>query len=316
MLIVLATGATAQDLISRQAPSDRRMKDVENIKLKNLIEKEDLNNPASYIYSNWENNSLRGVEGRVGANFKIDLRGFCMPTPSRKITSKFGYRWRRIHEGLDIKVYTGDTIVAAFDGKVRMVKFERKGYGYYVVIRHPNGLETLYGHLSKQLVKENQIVKAGEVIGLGGNTGRSNGSHLHFETRLLGAPINPALLFDFENQDVTGDFYVSKLGDMKRGDWASLDVPSNEKYASAEEVKEAEKKAEEVEVSAAVKPETKTVVSKKKSSGNSRRTYRVKSGDSLYTIARKQGTTVKKLCELNNLSPKSIIRKGQVIRCS
>ena len=83
-----------------------------------------------------------------------------------------------------------------------------------------------------------------------------------------------------------------------------------------EEVKEAEKKAEEVEASAAVKPETKTVVSKKKSSGNSRRTYRVKSGDSLYTIARKQGTTVKKLCELNNLSPKSIIRKGQVIRCS
>ena len=103
---------------------------------------------------------------------------------------------------------------------------------------------------------------------------------------------------------------------MKRGDWASLDVSSDEKYASVEEVKEAERKAEEVEASAAVKPETKTVVSKKKSSGNSRRTYRVKSGDSLYTIARKQGTTVKKLCELNNLSPKSIIRKGQVIRCS
>lgn len=312
MLVVLATGATAQDLISRQAPSDRRMMDVENIKLKNLIEKEDLNNPASYIYSNWENNSLRGVEGRVGANFKIDLRGFCMPTPSRKITSKFGYRWRRQHEGLDIKVYTGDTIVSAFDGKVRMVKYDRGGYGYYVVIRHPNGLETLYGHLSKQLVEENQIVKAGEVIGLGGNTGRSSGSHLHFETRLLGAPINPALLFDFENQDVTGDFYVSRLGDMHRGDWASLDVPSSEKYASAEEMKE----AETVEAAAAANAEAKTTASKKKSSENSRRTYRVKSGDSLYTIARRQGTTVKRLCELNNLSPKSIIHKGQIIRCS
>lgn len=318
MLIVLATGATAQDLISRQAPSDRRMKDVENIKLKHLIQKEDLNNPASDIYSKWDNRSIRGVEGRVGANFKIDLRGFCMPTPSRKITSKFGYRWRRIHEGLDIKVYTGDTIVSAFDGKVRIVRFEPKGYGYYVVIRHPNGLETVYGHLSKQLVKENQIVKAGEVIGLGGNTGRSNGSHLHFETRLLGQPINPAFMFDFENQDVTGDFYVSKLGDMQRGDWASLETSSSEKYASASEVEEAEKKASEVvAVATADKKDAKTTSSKKKSSkAKSKRTYKVKNGDNLYTIARKQGTTVKKLCELNNLSPKTIIHKGQVIRCS
>ena len=110
-----------------------------------------------------------------------------------------------MHNGLDIKVYIGDTIRAAFSGRVRIVRYERSGYGKYVVIRHDNGLETIYGHLSKQLVKEDQFVKAGEVIGLGGNTGRSTGSHLHFETRLLGQVINPEFLFDFPKQDIVAD---------------------------------------------------------------------------------------------------------------
>jgi murein DD-endopeptidase MepM/ murein hydrolase activator NlpD len=124
--------------------------------------------------------------------FKIDLRNFTMPTDSKQVTSVYGQRWGRLHAGLDIKVYIGDTIRAAFDGKVRIVKYDARGYGKFVVIRHPNGLETYYGHLSKQLVKENQDVKSGEPIGLGGNTGRSTGSHLHFETRLCGISINPA----------------------------------------------------------------------------------------------------------------------------
>ena len=113
-----------------------------------------------------------------------------------------------MHNGLDLKVNIGDTIVAAFDGKVRIVKYERRGYGKYVVIRHDNGLETVYGHLSKQLVEENQLVKAGEVIGLGGNTGRSTGSHLHFETRFLGIAINPIYMFDFPKQDIVADTYT------------------------------------------------------------------------------------------------------------
>ena len=131
-----------------------------------------------------------------------------MPTTSRVITSNFGSRWGRQHKGLDIKVYIGDTIRAAFSGKVRIVRYEGGGYGKYIVIRHNNGLETFYGHLSKQLVDENQEVRAGDVIGLGGNTGRSTGSHLHFETRLCGVALNPALMFDFREQDVTGDYYA------------------------------------------------------------------------------------------------------------
>ena len=113
-----------------------------------------------------------------------------------------------MHNGLDIKVYIGDTIRAAFDGRVRMVKYERRGYGKYVVIRHDNGLETIYGHLSKQIVAEDEYVKAGDPIGLGGNTGRSTGSHLHFETRFLGEVINPEFMFDFPNQDIVSDSYL------------------------------------------------------------------------------------------------------------
>ena len=85
-----------------------------------------------------------------------------MPTPSRVVTSNFGRRWGRAHQGLDIKVYIGDTIRAAWSGKVRVVRYDARGYGKYVVIRHPNGLETYYGHMSKQLVSANEYVKAGQ----------------------------------------------------------------------------------------------------------------------------------------------------------
>ena len=113
-----------------------------------------------------------------------------------------------MHKGIDLKVQIGDTIRAAFDGKVRIKNFERRGYGYYLVIRHPNGLETVYGHLSKFLVGVNDIVRAGDPIALGGNTGRSTGSHLHFETRFLGQAINPADIIVFENSIPHQDQYV------------------------------------------------------------------------------------------------------------
>lgn len=215
VLSMVAVSGFAQDIIARQAPSDKRLKDIRNVKLNNTaVISADLNNPAANIYTDWTDN-LRSCTGAVPANYKIDLRGFCMPTPSRKINSPFGPRWGRQHEGLDIKVYIGDTIRAAFDGKVRICKYNGGGYGYYIVIRHPNGLETLYGHLSKQIVKKDQVVRAGEPIGLGGNTGKSNGSHLHFETRVLGQPINPALMFDFEHQDVVSDYFVLQNGISK-----------------------------------------------------------------------------------------------------
>ena len=204
---LLSLDASAQDLIANRAPLDHSSANVMNITLNSAVNKYNMFGNSS-LYTNWDNSKVSAVKGMVPANFKVDLRGFVMPTPSRKITSRYGPRWGRSHKGLDVKVYVGDTIVAAFDGKVRVVKYDRNGWGYYVLIRHNNGLETLYGHLSKQLVTENQIVKAGQPIGLGGNTGRSTGSHLHFETRLVGTCIDPALMFDFARQDVVSDYYI------------------------------------------------------------------------------------------------------------
>ena len=171
----------------------------------------DLDTPASYLYPEWSNQYVHNFnDANLPDSVIISMKGYFMPTDSTRITDKFGYspRRARAHLGIDIKVKTGDTIRAAFDGKVRISRYERRGYGHYLVIRHPNGLETVYGHLSKKLVGENEIVHAGDPIGLGGNTGRSTGSHLHFETRILGQAINPALMFDFPHQTAVTDYYV------------------------------------------------------------------------------------------------------------
>lgn len=198
-LAMVSINVSGQDLLARQAPIDRKLKAVDSLALIRQIKAEQAVYPAYSLYPNWNNDRVHAYGGNVQVpdSFRIDLTGFCMPTTHTVITSKCGPRWRRMHNGLDIKVYIGDTIRAAFDGRVRMVKYERRGYGKYVVIRHDNGLETIYGHLSKQIVAEDEYVKAGDPIGLGGNTGRSTGSHLHFETRFLGEVINPEFMFDF-----------------------------------------------------------------------------------------------------------------------
>lgn len=325
LMSMVAVNGVAQDMIARQAPSDRRLRDVTSIKINNVITVADLENPAAEIYTDWNNVGVANAAGKMPENFKVDLRGFSMPTPSRKVTSKFGRRWGRLHAGIDVKVYTGDTIYAAFDGKARIVKYNARGYGYYVVLRHPNGLETVYGHLSKQLVKENEVVRAGEPIGLGGNTGRSFGSHLHFETRLLGKPINPALMFDFVNQDVTGDFYVVKSGRVENEHTTtvantaiaqaetSVSTPTVAANANATEV--AAEAAKTVSAIVSNPAPAKNTVSAKKAPARAK-TYKVRNGDTLYDIARKHGITVNKLCRLNGLTQKSVIHPGKVLKCS
>lgn len=180
------------------------------------LARENLMFPADELYgSNWENQWVDPFRGGTKITFPdscaIDCTSFVFPIDSMiRITDKFGYRRRRhrMHKGIDLKVYVGDTIRAAFDGKVRIKSYERRGYGNYLVIRHPNGLETIYGHLSKSLVNPNDIVRAGDPIALGGNTGRSTGSHLHFETRFLGQAIDPTEIIDFENCAPHQDTYV------------------------------------------------------------------------------------------------------------
>lgn len=130
---------------------------------------------------------------------------WAFPIKKSSITSDFGMRSVRWHYGTDLDLNTGDTVVAAFDGIVRIAQFDRLGYGHYILLRHYNGLETLYGHLSAYNVKVGDLVKAGEMIGLGGNTGRSTGSHLHYEVRYQGNAINPVDLYDFQNSRLKVD---------------------------------------------------------------------------------------------------------------
>ena len=274
---MVSLSSFSQDLIARQAPIDKKLKSVDSLALQKQIGAEQSEYPALSLYPNWNNQYVHAYGNAIIPDtYTIDLTGFHMPTPSTKITSPFGPRWRRMHNGLDLKVNIGDTIVAAFDGKVRIVKYERRGYGKYVVIRHDNGLETVYGHLSKQLVEENQLVKAGEVIGLGGNTGRSTGSHLHFETRFLGIAINPIYMFDFPKQDIVADTYT---------------------FRKAKGVKRAGSHDTQV-------------------ADGTIRYHKVKSGDTLSRIAKLRGVSVSTLCKLNRIKPTTTLRIGQVLRCS
>jgi LysM repeat protein len=180
------------------------------------LDEEELMFPADELYggnfeSRWVDPFRGGKKVEFPDSCAIDCSAFVYPIAIdsiARITSKYGPRRRRMHKGIDLKVIVGDTIRAAFAGKVRIRNFERRGYGNYLVLRHPNGLETIYGHLSKSFVEPNQIVRAGEPIALGGNTGRSTGSHLHFETRFLGQAINPADIIDFENGVPHQDIYV------------------------------------------------------------------------------------------------------------
>ena len=150
-------------------------------------QKEDLEAPAVDIYGDdsWGShvNPFAGMAVNIPDRQDIDLQEFVMPIETRQITSHYGYRrsFGRMHYGVDLKLSVGDTVRAAFSGKVRIRAYEGRGYGNYLVIRHPNGLETVYGHMSRSIVREGTVVKAGDPIGLGGNTGRSTGPHLHFE---------------------------------------------------------------------------------------------------------------------------------------
>ncbi len=136
--------------------------------------------------------------------------GWSMPITNTYVTSPFGLRRSRWHYGTDLKLQIGDTVSSAFDGIVRMAQYDRYGYGNYILVRHYNGLETLYGHLSKRKVIVGQEVKAGELIGLGGNSGRSTGSHLHFEVRYQGNAIDPSTMHDFDGDSlISASFEVN-----------------------------------------------------------------------------------------------------------
>lgn len=204
-----------------------------------------------------------------------------------RITSRYGPRRGRAHQGLDIGLKTGDPIYATFDGKVRLSK-AAGDYGNLVIIRHNNGLETYYAHLSQRDVEVGDWVVAGQQIGLGGSTGRSTGPHLHYEVRYKGQSFDPERLIDFSNGNLRRDELLLKRRHFSIYSKYEQDFGDEEEVAKQEE---AERKA-----AAAVQYHT------------------VRSGDTLGAIARKYGTSVSRICQLSGIKSTSILRIGQKLR--
>lgn len=307
IIAALSLTATAQELRSVSAhdnmhsnllASQRNIQDqvktMETKAFMDIIMQEE-EEPEIDIYTeSWNSQAVNPYAGMdVADNIRIDVSEYSMPVPGY-ITSPYGYRkrFRRQHKGVDLKLHVGDTVRAAFSGKVRLTRYDRRGYGYYVIVRHHNGLETVYGHLSKFLVKPNQDIKVGEPIALGGNTGRSTGPHLHFETRYMGYPINPMAIFDFPNQTTHTDFYTfSKRTYTQARDYSpNANVQYAEKWLKTNKPKNTY------------------------SSTGTKRTHRVRRGESLSKIASKYGTSVNSLCRLNGISRNTKIQVGKVLR--
>ncbi|RLT76594.1 LysM peptidoglycan-binding domain-containing protein [bacterium J10(2018)] len=280
--------AEHKDLLAYQTNINEQIKLKETLDyMDNIFSEEE--EPEEDIYvEGWDSQAVNCYTNAVVPDTKvIDVSNFCMPTMSY-VTSPYGYRrrFRRMHKGIDLKVQIGDTIRAAFDGKVRLTRNQgrRKGYGLYVIVRHSNGLETVYGHLSKFLVSPDQYVKAGDPIALGGNTGRSTGPHLHFETRYMGYAINPAAIFDFENKTThTDEFTFNKSS-----------------YKDARDYSPAKKR----------KTSSKALASSKSKAA----TVKVRKGDSLSKIAKANGTTVDKLCRLNGINRNTTLSVGKSLK--
>lgn len=187
--------------------------------------------------TNWSNSRLFPYPDQtfhlMEDSIKINLleeSSFYM-LPNEHLFSPFGWRRNRQHKGMDLDLDTGDTLRAAFSGKVRFSKYNNGGYGYLVIIRHFSGLETYYAHLDKLLVQPNDIVLAGDVIGLGGETGNALGPHLHFEIRYKDVAFNPANIIDFDSNNVK---YINNGVDpiyyLTKEDFKWVSAASKKKY--------------------------------------------------------------------------------------
>lgn len=275
-----------QQLLANQGSSNDKIRLVEKSSFIDLID--DIEPELDIYTEGWNSKRVNPFrESEVPDSKVIDVTGYYIPVPG-KVNSNYGYRARfgRMHKGVDLHIRSNDTIYAAFEGKVRLTNYEAKGYGYYVILRHPNGLETVYGHLNRFLVKPNQSVKAGQPIALGGSTGRSTGPHLHFETRFMGYAINPNAIFDFANHTTHTDTYTFSKSTYQQA----------RNYSPSRNLAKSERE------------------NPYKAATNVRATYTVKRGDTLSAIAKSNGISATTLRRLNNMSSTDKIKVGQVLK--
>lgn len=291
LLLLLAAGAGAQGQTQRFAALAARAVDLDSIATSDKVLRRFEYKEPEVFRVHWDTTKVHVLDFDWSQQqdtlwlCATDIRHRRYRTPVRgEVVSSYGWRHRRMHHGIDLKLTTGDTVFAAFDGKIRYSDYNYGGYGNLVVMRHFSGLETYYGHLSALFVDPNEYVKAGDPIGLGGSTGRSSGPHLHFEVRYMGSAFNPEFLIDFKTGALRDPNVL-----LHQGKWAyhkpkaaSLSTADNEVLHEA--------------------PPAPSAV------------YRVKSGDTLYSIAKCNGTTVQELCRVNGIGERRPIYAGQRLR--
>ncbi|MBL7895101.1 MAG: peptidoglycan DD-metalloendopeptidase family protein [Bacteroidia bacterium] len=251
--------------------------------------------PSNDLYATWDTTTIHPYN--FGDCFRADSVTICLTDLGEgrfampfkgMITSEFGWRRYRPHYGTDIDLEIGDTVVSAFDGMVRIARSKISGYGNVVIIRHANGLETVYAHLSKILVEAGQPIKAGEILGLGGNTGRSYGAHLHFEMRYLGQALDTEDFIDYAKGDLkTYEFTLRKSDVENKYDLRAMHNRHRHDVG-------------------AVKYTTKN--------GVKYGIYRVRPGDNLGVIAKRCHTTVSAICKKNGIKPTKILQIGQKLK--
>ncbi len=250
--------------------------------------------PSNDLYASWDTATIHPYSflqcfkkdsATINLTEPTDC-GFVLPF-NGNVTSEFGWRKRRPHYGTDIDLETGDTVGAAFDGMVRIAKLNRS-YGNVVIIRHKNGLETVYAHLSKILVEAGQTVEAGQMIGLGGNTGHSFGSHLHFEMRYLGQAIDAEDFIDFAVGSLKNNTVMITKSDVEtKYDLRALHSRQKKDLNLAR------------------------VTGSKSKYG---KTITVKKGDTLGRIAQRNHTTIKAICKKNGIKQTKVLRLGQKLK--
>lgn len=248
----------------------------------------------------------------AGENFTITWYG--------KLSSGYKWRWGRQHHGVDLALKTGDSVFAAWDGVVRYAQWNKSGYGNCVVIRHRNGLETLYAHLSKIQVTPNQYISSGEPIGLGGNTGRSFGAHLHFEVRYKDFSIDPESIVDYNTLKLRTDtlqFIRANIKGSRYGGDVNV-VPASSTTDSIAPTADTTLQTSDAHAVITEAPIKKTVsVSEKKKSPtgkSSQKTYVIKKGDTYTSIAKKTGVSIATLKKLNPRQKETKLMPGKTIR--